>query len=90
MNTCKGTMNNLDFLSDFRLILLLHNADPLFKSRIAQHSELHHLSVGDLYRKVCIPMFQNVKGSGAFGKQGNQLFHGYLKLNKHIIMNDRH
>ena len=88
MNTCKGPMDNLDFLSDFRLILLLHNADPLFKSRIAQHSELHHLSVGDLYRKVCIPMFQNVKGSGAFGEQGNQLFHGYLKLNKHVIMND--
>ena len=90
MNTCKGAMDDLDFLSDFRLILLLDNADPLFKSRIAQHSELHHLSVGDFYRTVCIPMFQNVKGGGASCEQGNQLSHGYLKLNKHVIMNDGH
>ena len=89
MNTCKGPMNDFDFLSDFRLVLLLDNINPLLKSRVAQHSELHHLPVGDLYRKVCIPMFQNVKGRGALCQQRTQLCHWHLKVNKHVIMNDR-
>ena len=89
MNACKGAMNDFDFLSDFRLVLLLDNINPLLKGRVAQHSELHHLPVGDLYREVCIPMFQNVKGCGTLCQQRTQLRHRHLKLYKHVIMNDR-
>jgi hypothetical protein len=45
--------------------MLFCDAHPLFKGRVAQHTKLHHLTVGDLHRTICILAFQNVKGRSA-------------------------
>ena len=88
MDTCKRAMDNLDLLSDFRLILLLDHTDPLLKGWVTQHTELHHLSTGDLHRMVCIPVSQNVKRRGALCQQRTELTHGHFKLDKHIIVDN--
>ncbi len=65
MHARKRTMHDLDFLSNLRLVMLFCDAHPLFKGRVAQHTKLHHLTVGDLHRTICILAFQNVKGRSA-------------------------
>ena len=89
MKPRKRAMDNLDFPTDFRLILLLNHTDPLLKGWVTQHPKLHHLTTGDFHRTVHIPVFQNVKRRGALCQQRAELLHGHFKLDEDIIVNNR-
>ncbi len=88
MDTCKRAMDNLDFLSHFRLFTLLDDIDPLLKGWVAQHTKLHHFTIGYFHRTISIPVFQNVKGSSTLCQQRTKLFHRHLQPHKHVIMDD--
>ena len=89
MKPRKRAMDNHDFLTDFRLILLLNHTDPLLKGRVAQHPKLHHFPTGDFHRTVHIPVFQNVKRHGTLCQQRDELLYGHFKLDENKIMNNR-
>ena len=89
MYTGKRAMDNFDFLSDLRFFPLLYDADPLFKGWITQHTEFNHLLIGYFHRKVCILMFQNIKGSVTFCQKRTKLVNRQFLSYKNIVVNDR-
>ena len=89
MDSRERSMDDLDFLADFRLDTMLGNGDLLLKSGVAQHPELQHLVIGYLHRLFAILVLQKVKGRRACRQEGSKLFHRHREHDKHIIVNDR-